>query len=110
MNLALSEIPDASRVRMLLADGGKHMFDGGVPIPVAARDPVKETRSYVRKKSYKSTGISARLRALKVGDKPLIEPKKHQPHAGSFAQAHPPATFKTATMGCGAYVRIWRVT
>jgi len=109
MNLLLADVPDAATVRQLMADGGKHLYDGGKPIPIPCRDPLKATRPYTRKKPYKNEGIFARLRALKVGGKPLIEPKKNQAHPGSFSQYHPSVKFKTKTLSCGKRVEIWRV-
>ena len=108
MNLILSEIPPASTVRALLTDGGRHLFEGGQPIAIPLRDPVKTTRSYKRHKPYKSTGVFARLRSLRIGDEPLVEPKKHQPHAGAFANRFG-GKFTTKTLDCGTLVEIKRV-
>ena len=108
MNLTLPNVPPASTVRALLADGGTHLFEGGQPIATPVRDPVKRIRKYKRTKEYKTGGVFARLRALRVGDKPLIEPKKHQPHAGAFANRFG-GKFTTKTLGCGTLVEIRRV-
>jgi len=108
--LAKIAIPlPAAETRKLLADGGTHLFEGGLPTPVPLRDPIKPPRSYARHRPYKQTGVYAQLRAMKPGGEPITVTKKQQSHAGSFAVRFG-GSFKTKTMACGKLVKIWRIT